>query len=534
MKFDCVLGTTFDFYKQKCSRSAGVCYEPVCSGRTDGAYQDTTHACRRSFTCRGGSLISLDNCPYGKLHNGESCQPQEYVVCDLPESTAIAYPYAGDKRCLGLSNGNHGVEDKDCRKYIICRDEEVEDDLQCPIGLRFDSISRRCLVAHAVTCSDSRNNDICYHMPDGTHSDMSSEDCRGYFKCMNGQLISRHTCGSQAVFDGNSCVPSPLYQCPNSKQPDLCRKKSDGFISNPQKGCSHYLKCLNGKTIQSLECLRGQYFCPDRKQCVFETFEDNKKCREMHTPGECTFLDSGKYYQDKSIRSSCRKYFFCYNGKRVEFKCPANKIYNGEMCVDESYYTCPNVDPNSCDNKPDGYYKDKSGGCRAYYYCSNAKKYTYLCSEHEIFDGIKCMDKNPGQNCENSDCRGKRDGYYSDLKSNCRNYFFCARGEKITQLTCHGSKIFDGSSCVSADSYACPSTNIMSTGSCMQRKCYRSECKKDGFYSDIDSGCREYFFCIAGKKTSLTCADSFVFNGEICVPNESYQCPKYCSNSPKC
>lgn len=547
IKFDCSLGSVFDFYKQKCTRSAGVCYEPVCSGRIDGVYQDTTHACRRSYSCRGGNIVSIDNCPHGHLHNGESCQPQEFVVCDLPETTAVAYPYGGDRRCVDLENGNHGIQDKECRKYINCENREVVDETQCPYGLRFNSNSRDCSIAGDVPCIGSNVDLLCHRLSDGLHLDPYSDDCNSYIECSQSKLISKHDCGTQAVFNGESCVPTPLYECPKQNRlpsQDICKRRSDGLWIDPRRSCSNYVKCNNGRTIQNLECPIGQYFDPDHRLCIHEKFDDSRKCQPSKFSSECSKMEIG-FYQDKSIRSSCREYFFCYNGNRTNFKCPAGKLFNGEQCVDENNYICPNSDPNTCDLKPDGYYKDKSGGCRAYYYCAAGKKFTYLCAEGQIFDGTKCAEKKSGQQC-GKDCVGKPDGYYHDITSGCRNYFYCLRGEKATSLTCRGSKLFNGDSCVNSDDYVCPlpgegssllqqlvASSISTQQNCLPRKCHK-ECKKDGFYSDIDSRCTYYYFCIGGKKTVLNCSEGYVFNGEVCVQIDFYPCPRFCGSTIKC
>ena len=64
LKYDCAHGTVYDFYKQKCTTS-GVCYEPVCQGKTDGVYADTTQACRRYFRCSVQLRLGMDRAAQG-------------------------------------------------------------------------------------------------------------------------------------------------------------------------------------------------------------------------------------------------------------------------------------------------------------------------------------------------------------------------------------------------------------------------------------------------------------------------------------
>ena len=139
----------------------------------------------------------------------------------------------------------------------------------------------------------------------------------------------------------------------------------------------------------------------------------------------------------------------------------------------------------------------------------------------------------PQSDCsKNSECGAKADGYYQDLQLHCRNYYYCLQGDKVQVLTCRNGRLFNGQGCVSAKEYACPSIGFMRAEqfNCVPRKC-GDHCSKTGFYADLDSQCKNYYFCIDGQKTSLSCSGGSVFNGEMCVPSESYHCPKYCSAS---
>lgn len=517
----------------------GICYEPVCAGRIDGTYQDTTHACRRAYVCKGGRLDTIDNCPYGKLHNGHICEAQDNVFCELPQTTAIAYPYSGDKRCAGLKDGAHISENTNCNRFIVCKSAEVISDIECAENYRFHDGQRQCVPQNQVTICGNNNGELCKGLRNGLHADPASIDCRAFIKCQNGEFISRDYCGTQAVFNGSTCVPAPLYQCSNSPNtPDICRKKSNGLIGDPRKGCRSYVRCMSGRTIDQLECPPANYFDSHLSTCVVERNEADWKCRIGNLQSsDCLQLETG-YYQDKSIESACRNYFHCFNGKRTDFKCPRGMVFDGEFCVKSELYICPNQNSNSCANRPNGYYKDERAGCRAYFYCSGSNKFRYLCGEQQYFNGTMCVQRHVGHTCQNMDaCSGKTDGYYPDLNSRCRKYYFCLKEEVLTTITCHGSKIYNGHKCVTTDMYTCPSPNRNDEVNCIPRSsCQSGDCEKNGFYADIDSGCVKYHFCIGNKKSVLFCKDGFLFNGEVCVPGHQYTCPKYCrdSNSDKC
>lgn len=535
--------------------TAGICYEPVCTGRIDGVYPDTTHACRRSYTCRSGRLLSLDNCPYGKLHNGHACAAQDDVTCEQPQTTAIAYPYSGDRRCIGRNDGNHVAEHTNCSRYIVCDSAEVMDDIGCADGYRYSAASRQCQPKAEAGPCDSVDAQLCSRLRSGLNADPTSADCQSFIKCAGGKFIQREYCANQAVFNGHECVPRPLFECaPATNVPAhlaggtiaatdaICRQQRNEGLStaDPRRGCQAYARCVAGRATDLRSCSPDQYFDPDKRRCM--TNHRRQQCRAVQPPSsECVHLATG-YYPDKTPDSSCRTYFYCHNGMRTNYQCAAGKIFDGENCVPANAYVCPNLNPNSCHSKLDGYHKDELAGCRAYFYCSQGRKYRYLCRESEVFNGTMCVQRRPNETCQNMGaCMGRTDGYYYDVESQCRKYFYCLKNEVVTRLTCSGSKVFNGHKCVmtaagAGDDFQCPQAGDEAASqqiNCVPRsRCAeQGKCKGNGFYADIESGCVNYYFCIANtRSTVLTCASGMVFNGEICVAQEQYTCPQYCSN----
>lgn len=509
----------------------GVCYEPVCTGRTNGVYQDTTHACRRSFACHAGRIVAIDNCPPYHMHNGHQCVQQNNVMCEHPQTTAIAYPYTGDQRCARKEDGSYGIDD--CSRYIICRNGEVIDIRSCFDGYKFKNEVKQCVLANQVpTCpSDNASKDyLCRHKNDGPSADPASKDCSEYIVCKDQKFVSQHECTDGSIFNGEICVPSQLYKCPVTMatiENDICKNQKNGFHINPPDGCSSYRRCTNGRTVDIFRCPNGQYFDPDEKNCVVEKFPERRKCLVMGKTPECVNATQGPH-QDLTANSQCQKYYFCIYGYRVEYKCSPDKVFNGYRCVSKSSYSCPSQESNSCTSAPDGYYTNRQEGCRSYYYCSSGHKINYLCEEGYMFDGAKCTKASRGSQCsKDSICAGKPDGYYADLESNCRDYVYCVNNDKGNLLTCRNNNIFNGEKCVSPDTYTCPSNNNHKELNCVPKDC-AGECVVDGFFPDIESGCKDYFFCIGGKKSMLSCSGGQVFNGEICVAEEKYLCPIYC------
>lgn len=278
-----------------------------------------------------------------------------------------------------------------------------------------------------MVCS---NSDECRFLPDGLHPDESSKDCKSYIKCFSG-TSTRHRCPSTSIFHPleQTCVPDTLYDCPKSARlQKLCRGKTDGYHLDPRFGCSNFVKCWHKNPVQFDECGKGQVFDVNRKIC---TFSPTTKCYHDDYSNECANLEMG-FYQNRSLQSSCRQYFFCYNGRKTMLSCKLGELFNGESCVDERIYTCPNLDPDSCDTKENGYYKDNNLDCRSYFLCSSNRKYSFLCKDGQAFDGNKCVSKRHVEPCsKSSDCAGKLDGYYQDVKSGCSKYYYCKQFDKV-------------------------------------------------------------------------------------------------------
>ncbi|XP_055709960.1 peritrophin-48-like isoform X3 [Phlebotomus papatasi] len=526
-QYQCPNSTVFNFFKQTCSSSSGVCYEAVCRGRKDGNYPDTTHACRRAFICRGGSLVGLFNCPSRHVFNGASCISEESGACEPPESTAIAYPYAGDQRCRGLPDG-HNPLPTDCCRFLICANGEVSEEKLCPNGQRFDSSTKKCVPPDQVPCIV---HNPCLGKATGLHADELSSNCRDYVKCSENSIVARLNCGDQGVFNGKQCVPVGLYECPQDRLPNpqaafnICRTKSNGFHLDLRRGCRYYVKCTSGRIINTYECPNGNFFDSELRSCIPE---NKQQCEDPTPSRDCEFSIGS--FQDKTDNTDCTRYFYCYNGLKTRLKCPEGKVFDGEDCVPKSVYQCPTADSNFCEGKPDGYYKDPSGGCRSYFSCIHGRKFTYLCAEGQIFNGSRCTDRRPGEQCDRDECVDKPDGYYPDQVSDCHKYFFCLRGEKITTLTCRNGKVFNGQGCVEPGMFSCQTF----TPKCMEHSCEVEKCHRDGFFMDISSGCRNYFFCIGGKKSVLSCSEGHLFNGELCVPRKTFHCPSFCQPQNQC
>ncbi|XP_077300576.1 chitin-binding domain protein cbd-1-like [Arctopsyche grandis] len=544
----CPGGSWFNFTKQECTRSGGVCYEPVCTGLTDGKYPDSTQTCQRFLLCSGGKLKAVES--PGTISTGK---------CPSPRTTAVAFPFASSDRCWALPDGTHPIPGVNCRDYILCKDGETQGTLQCPLSMRFDG--QKCSPEDVTPCVDE-----CTALADGFHVDLAS-GCREYVYCQNHSSLLRTACFDGTIFDGQMCVSPAFYSCPVMLRENPCLNRRDGYHRDP-KDCRIFYYCSSGEVMLKDFCHESQVW--NGTTCVSK---EEFRCEGPVLWSGCTQRSSG-YHQDRSRGSDCKNYYHCWKDMRIDFSCPSNQIFNGEQCVHEGLYTCPSLEKDSCDFKGDGFYQQTSGGCRGYYMCSGGNKIIYLCDIGQAFDGEKCVDKD-SYKCpyHSDDCEGKSNGYHQDVKTNCRKYFFCDSDEKLTTLQCSGSKIFNGQGCVNPKEYQCPNsksgnvcaykpdgyyvkdatkcrqyfkctnykvssyhtcpTNKIFDGlnTCIEKNCSTNAitCERNGFFLDLPSRCRSYHLCIEKRKTTLECDANKVFNGQLCVPQDTFSCPDECS-----
>lgn len=547
--FVCPSGTWFDTKKQDCTPAAGVCYEPVCTGQRDGRHPDSTQSCRRSLLCSGGSLAAVDS-------SGDVP-----ARCPSPRSTSVAFPITGKDRCAHLPDGRHPASAVRCRDYVLCKDGETKASVRCPEAFHFDG--EKCSPAATTPCVDG-----CSHRDNGFHVDLAS-GCREYFYCVNQSSLLVAMCPEGSLFDGQSCVPSTSYKCPVSAEKNPCSKREDGFYRD-YKDCSSYIYCSSERVMLRESCGDDEVW--NGKLCVKS---GEFRCEGPEPWSGCAEKASG-YYQDRNRDSDCKNYYHCKRGMKMSFSCSPGLIFDGEQCVRSETYTCPSLEKDSCDFKSDGYYPQTSGGCRAYYMCTNGYKVIYLCDESQMFNGEKCVSADDYK-CpfQSEDCKGKSNGYHQDIQSNCRKYFFCENGEKLTTIQCSGSKIYNGQSCVNTKEYQCPvgqgnnpclynpDGHYVQSGtkcrkyfkctdykviehytcpsgqvfdgldSCAVRNCSSQAitCERDGFFLDLPSRCKAYHICTDKRKSTLQCEGNKVFNGQLCVPADTFPCPDECSQN---
>lgn len=421
-----------------------------CRGQPDNyAAVEPASKCRRYFRCANNSK-SVYLCPGKLVFNGQRCvHPSDYqchnssiaestVLPSLPVPSPIASPVEAKnevaKNCDGRPDGYHQDGESGCRSYFYCT-SGMKATYVCPGKTIFDG--QRCVEPDAYTCphnsSDCQLGDTT--VSNGYQADLNS-GCRNYYFCSgDGHKLITLTCSDDRLFDGKKCVDPDHYRCPSEHVTTTDKSKANGAASVQLDSYYSY-------SPQS----------PARKPSAVQpqTFFviSSRNSATTIRPQQQLSTNPSKDYCEKSYgffavpATGCRHYYMCIGGSRSDLQCSGDTIFNGQLCVDPSQYTCPeSIHKADCQGKSDGVYPDKQSGCRNYFLCLGEVQTNLSCPTGQLFDGRRCADSrrvtcndpsavHEGRtNSMQSPCAGKTNGLYLDQSfPGCRGYLYCRAG----------------------------------------------------------------------------------------------------------
>ena len=350
-------------------------------------------------------------------------------------------------------------------------------------------------------------NDVkdCNGKPDGYYQDAES-GCRSYFYCASG-MKAIYVCSGKTLFDGQRCVEASTYQCPYSSSD--CKGASNGYQADLSSGCRNYYFCSgDGHKLITLTCSEEKLF--DGKKCV--------DANQYRCPSE------------EPSRTKNAESYYSYSSPAVRQPSAIDKTYfvssrnNGGIINSPSTTTTTTIRPGDYCEKNYGFFVVHGTGCRSYYICIAGTRTNLQCSGNTVFNGQVCVDQSQYECPElKSDCRGKSDGIYTDQLSGCRNYFFCL-GEVQTNLSCPEGQLFDGRKCADSQRVTCAvegRSSSLAINPCSGRP--------NGLYPDHSfPGCRNYLYCRSGRPYGPAgrCTRSERFSGQHsrCVPKYEVEC----------
>ncbi|XP_026757334.2 uncharacterized protein LOC113517017 [Galleria mellonella] len=300
-----------------------ICPPPArspCYNWADGLYRDWRD-CSSWFECRRERVVARGFCEPGLVFNGTTCVPTNAFVCEGPERRL---------ECQGLPSGTYQDLESNCTRYFHC-EGSMRTMLACEPGYVFDGV--RCTSMENYLCP-SLGEDSCYGRPDGRYRGQHTQGCRGYYTCTAGEKAI-YACASGRVFDGESCVPARPGVCPVDDY--SCSSLSDGYHAEIKTGCHRYFYCEGGDRLATFSCLGGKIF--DGHACV------DPSTHKCGAPPREIIENGGKYCEHNGffvqLGSGCQRYYFCVKGMRTFLTCPVDHLFNGQICVPKSQYTCP-------------------------------------------------------------------------------------------------------------------------------------------------------------------------------------------------
>ncbi|XP_032530151.2 peritrophin-48-like [Danaus plexippus] len=477
------------------------CTRKVCAPGDTFAYATPATACRHYYRCENGTAID-HACPPGSWFD------LARQACSRGAGTCY------EPVCAGLPDGVFPDTSHECRRKLRCQGAELRAVSSC-VGPCSDTCPppRSAAVplpaGDADFCSDETCSSFCQQKANGAYADRST-GCREYFVCESRRVIRRGVCEPGLLFSGSGCEPAAQSYCPPPAR-SPCFNRPNGRYRD-WIDCSSWYECYRERVTARGTCEANFVF--DGFGCVPK---GDFFCEGPAMASECEGMPSGTY---QDLGSNCTKYYHCEGSLRTILSCPEGQIFDGARCSSESQSLCPSLEPDSCYGRSDGRYRSSDTGCRGFYSCINGQKAVYACPVGKAFDGDTCVSFHPSV-CPRDDysCSTLSDGYHAELESNCRRYFYCEGGDRLATRSCLGGKIFDGHTCVEPSQHTCgaPRRSTYENGG--------KTCESEGFFVQLGTECKKYYFCLTGIRTSLSCSARQLFNGQVCVPEEQYTCP---------
>lgn len=367
---------------------------------------------------------------------------------------------------------------------------------------------------------------VCEGRVNGLHA-VPHASCRAFFHCFNGALTQLDECPRHQIFDGQRCSTSTNFTCWTEGR-GSCEGRDDGFHVDSDSDCRGFFLCRHQQFIRAFICSPGLVF--NGQECVDD---QNSICTSRpHLPDCSTKIDG--YYTVEN--SGCQTFFYCQGeSKMSEHTCPGTNVFNGEQCVDPVLYRCPGragpqhfrnftnrvvrsrrTRDNDCGSRSDGYYLDVTSYCRRFFYChSGSRMFVQTCPQQQRFNGVRCVPED-SYRCpvtpNAAECALRGDGVYQDLSKSCSYYYQCITGKKL-MYSCPEGQLHNGHSCQPASKVHCPPPTL----------CHH---RSNGHFTDTDQGCRGHFLCqFEMLMWYLGCGEGEVYNGQECVSHLSYTCP---------
>ncbi|WKY15658.1 hypothetical protein Q1695_000834 [Nippostrongylus brasiliensis] len=492
---------------------------PSCEGKYDGMHSIGT--CMQQYMFCANGVSQLAECSDGEVFaSTNNCAP----VDDLPECQ-IPTSAAGNVDCSSRPDGFYGAS---CSPDFVHCSDGVAHHMSCPSTLVFNEAKGHC--DYPENCSVGSESALIVETPSAvvTPQKQPSGESR---------LVSLRSFSSK-----------------------FCEDKKDGFYA--EKCSVHFVSCNQG-VATDMNCPAGLLFDDVKGYCNYPEGECVKGSVAEDSPEEKPIDCKGK--KDGFYSNGCSaKFVYCADEVASPMNCPPSLVFNEKKGYCDYLENCsttsvpapapiPVVPPQSspaaqpsidCKGKKDGYY---SNGCSAdFVYCVDGVASPMTCPPSLVFNEKKgycdylenCSTTSvpapapipvvPPQSSSAAqpsiDCKGKKDGYYSNGCS--ADFVYCVDGV-ASPMTCPPSLVFNEKKGYCDYLENCSTTSVPApapipvvppqSSSAAQyappapsKPSIDCKGKKDGYYSN---GCSaDFVYCVDGVASPMTCPPSLVFN----------------------
>lgn len=254
----------FDKDTQACVKSLANSDECGLScANAVGTWISDPKSCYGFYYCANEQTFQYGTCADGQHFNETQ---QRCVYKSTSECKAHELDY-----CSIIKNGINFDSHLGCNRYYVCTKGELIDST-CKTGY-YDASQGLCVAKTLVKCdAHPLPKEVC-----GTEKKVKKNTfvsdgatCHGYFYCgdNNGKPDENPIwgrCADDLFFDSSSqeCVHPSLVTCSE----DRCQGRTLPFVLSPTKGCRHYLRCKDGRTMDEKTC-NNYFFSEETATCI--------------------------------------------------------------------------------------------------------------------------------------------------------------------------------------------------------------------------------------------------------------------------
>nr|ABV60306.1 putative peritrophin [Lutzomyia longipalpis] len=234
-------------------------------------------------------------------------------------------------------------------------------------------------------------NDLCLNNR-GTSFHPHPDTCKGYYFCTEGEAFENFCQdGFHYSVEEETCVAADTVPCYNGVR--LCDVEHvDTAVKDPEN-CDKYFNCKRGDLAEHATCSEGHSFNPESLTCDASSYghchnEQHNYCFQYSDNGQRDFFFAPDPH-------SCSRYYFCYNGKQQEFKCPEGYYFDHfkNYCT-KPYESGCKATPK-CPEK--GFHvQAHPADCNKYVLCVDGQFYVNSCGPYFFFDYLtsECRHEN--------------------------------------------------------------------------------------------------------------------------------------------